>query len=234
MAKMNLLRASYSGKLGETVGAKWRDEKTIRSLPSITKDKTRELSPQQKIYRRALTVARFSTLFEPWPQRWKSNSMSAWNMRLSYVIKKMQEGCNDFDALPLTNGILSSYIKEIKVTGYYGQSSACIIYANSAEYEAFSARKNIGFLQCPNPKNNDESIFQIGYSWYGFYEYGNTPFKIYISFPRFYEYTRFFCITIDNDPLNGKPIIFMKNFHVGIHGPYGEGTAPDVILPGSW
>lgn len=40
MGKMNLLKANYEGKVGQTVGAKWKDKSTLRTLTKPADPKT--------------------------------------------------------------------------------------------------------------------------------------------------------------------------------------------------
>lgn len=46
MGKMNLLKANWEGKVGETVGAKWKNKKTIRTY---TKPSNPNTADQQKV-----------------------------------------------------------------------------------------------------------------------------------------------------------------------------------------
>ena len=47
MALLNLLKAEYTGKLGQTVGAKWKDKSTVRTLSKPTYTDT----PEQQVIR---------------------------------------------------------------------------------------------------------------------------------------------------------------------------------------
>jgi hypothetical protein len=62
MGKMNLLTASWDGKVGETVGAKWKSEHTIRTYAKPTYKRT----PAQDTVRTGFgEITKFVALFAP-------------------------------------------------------------------------------------------------------------------------------------------------------------------------
>lgn len=60
MGKMNLLKASWDGKVGETVGAKWKNKKTIRTY---TKPSNPNTEAQQKVRGAFSDITSFVALF---------------------------------------------------------------------------------------------------------------------------------------------------------------------------
>lgn len=60
MGKLNLLKASYSGKVGETVGAKWKDVNTIRVF---TKPSNPNTQAQQTVRTGFGEISKFVALF---------------------------------------------------------------------------------------------------------------------------------------------------------------------------
>lgn len=60
MGKMNLLKGSWDGKVGETVGAKWKNKKTIRTY---TKPSNPNTQAQQNVRSAFKTITSFVALF---------------------------------------------------------------------------------------------------------------------------------------------------------------------------
>ena len=60
MGKMNLLKANYSGRVGQTVGAKWKKYSTLRTYTVPSNPNTEE---QQKVRRGFSDITSFVALF---------------------------------------------------------------------------------------------------------------------------------------------------------------------------
>lgn len=60
MGKLNLLKAAYYGKVGETVGAKWKDKNTVRVL---TKPSNPNTQAQQTVRTGFGDISKFVSLF---------------------------------------------------------------------------------------------------------------------------------------------------------------------------
>lgn len=60
MGKLNLLKAAYYGKVGETVGAKWKDKNTVRVL---TKPSNPNTMAQQTVRTGFGDISKFVSLF---------------------------------------------------------------------------------------------------------------------------------------------------------------------------
>lgn len=73
MGKLNLLKAAYTGKVGETVGAKWKDKNTVRVL---TRPSNPNSAAQQVVRAGFGEVSKFVALFSD-----QIKSVSALNTR---------------------------------------------------------------------------------------------------------------------------------------------------------
>lgn len=60
MGKMNLLKANWYGKVGQTVGAKWKNKSTIRTYTKPANPKTAD---QQKVRNAFTSITSFVALF---------------------------------------------------------------------------------------------------------------------------------------------------------------------------
>lgn len=73
MGKLNLLKAAYYGKVGETVGSKWKDKNTVRVL---TKPSNPNTQAQQTVRTGFGDISKFVALFSD-----QIKSVSALNVR---------------------------------------------------------------------------------------------------------------------------------------------------------
>ena len=60
MGKLNLLKAAYYGKVGETVGAKWKDKNTVRVLTIPSNHNTQAQQTVRTVFR---DMSKFVSLF---------------------------------------------------------------------------------------------------------------------------------------------------------------------------
>ncbi|MBO7175054.1 MAG: hypothetical protein J6V57_04825 [Spirochaetaceae bacterium] len=60
MGKLNLLKAAYYGKVGETVGAKWKDKNTVRVLTIPSNPNTQAQQTVRTVFR---DMSKFVSLF---------------------------------------------------------------------------------------------------------------------------------------------------------------------------
>jgi len=112
MGKMNLLKANWVGRVGQTVGAKWKDKSTIRSY---TKPAYTDTPAQQTIRTGFGLMAAFVALFAPLIKSVNPINVKAMSLRNAILsLNKAQIIDGTFDAstlsisrggLPLPSGV---------------------------------------------------------------------------------------------------------------------------------
>lgn len=76
MGTINLLKNGYQGKLGETVGQKWKNQMTVRTYQPTNNSKSEAQLDQRSHYKELITEA--STLY-PYARGWPKNAEKKMN-----------------------------------------------------------------------------------------------------------------------------------------------------------
>lgn len=104
MGKMNLLKANYSGKVGQTVGAKWKDQSTLRTYSTPANPNTEA----QKSVRGAFAeLTKFTALFADqikYLSALDTSSMSVRNAIIKLNKEMIQNDSVDFEQLSISKG----------------------------------------------------------------------------------------------------------------------------------
>lgn len=87
MGKLNLLKASYSGRVGETVGAKWKDQNTVRVF---TKPSNPNTQAQQTVRKGFGDTSKFVALFSD--QIKTLTALNTRSMSVRNAILKLNKG----------------------------------------------------------------------------------------------------------------------------------------------
>jgi hypothetical protein len=107
MATLDLLKSAYTGKLGKTVGAKWKNKATLRTLTIPTYTDT----PEQQIIRQGFgDVASFTSLFCSQLRTltsWDTRGMSVRNAIIKYNKAKFLDGSFSPALLTIAKGGLT-------------------------------------------------------------------------------------------------------------------------------
>lgn len=108
MGKLNLLKANYTGKVGQTVGAKWKDLSTVRTYAVPADPNT---AAQQKVRGNFKALTAFVALFSD-AIRYKSaldtSSMSVRNAIIKLNKDLINATTIDFEDLSISKGGLQS------------------------------------------------------------------------------------------------------------------------------
>lgn len=124
MGKMNLLKANWEGKVGQTVGAKWKNKSTIRSY---TKPSNPDTAAQQKVRGVFGSMTSFVALFSDQIKYLSALNTAGQSVRNAIVqANKTQIDTGTFDksTLLISKGGLQ------KVAGETGTAAAGIVTVN--------------------------------------------------------------------------------------------------------
>lgn len=102
MGKMNLLKGSWDGKVGETVGAKWKNKKTIRTY---TKPSNPNTQAQQDVRNAFKQITSFVALFADQIRYLTALDVSGMSVRNAII--KLNKGMIDTNSVDLANLLIS-------------------------------------------------------------------------------------------------------------------------------
>lgn len=124
MGKMNLLKANWEGKVGQTVGAKWKNKSTIRSY---TKPSNPDTAAQQKVRGVFGSMTSFVALFADQIKYLSALNTAGQSVRNAIIqANKTQIDTGTFDksTLLISKGGLQ------KVAGETGTAAAGVVTVN--------------------------------------------------------------------------------------------------------
>lgn len=104
MGIMNLLKAKYDGKVGQTVGAKWKNQATLRTYSKPSNPNT---EAQQVVRGAFATITSFVALFADqikYSNALDTSGMSVRNAIIKLNKDKMNGGTFDFNDLIISKG----------------------------------------------------------------------------------------------------------------------------------
>ena len=110
MGKMNLLKAKYDGKVGQTVGSKWKNQATLRTYSKPSNPNT---EAQQTVRSAFASITSFVALFADqikYSNALDTSGMSVRNASIKLNKDKMNGGAIDFSTLIISKGGLQKPI----------------------------------------------------------------------------------------------------------------------------
>lgn len=113
MGKMNLLKAKYDGKVGQTVGSKWKNQATLRTYSKPSNPNT---EAQQTVRNAFASITSFVALFADqikYSNALDTSGMSVRNAIIKLNKDKMNGGAIDFSTLVISKGGLQKPINAV-------------------------------------------------------------------------------------------------------------------------
>lgn len=110
MGKMNLLKAKYDGKVGQTVGSKWKNQATLRTYSKPSNPNT---EAQQAVRSAFASITSFVALFADqikYSNALDTSGMSVRNAIIKLNKDKMNGSVIDFSTLTVSKGGLQKPI----------------------------------------------------------------------------------------------------------------------------
>lgn len=101
MAKQNFLSGGYYGKLGVTVGQRWKNIRTIRSYVIPANPRTEKQMANRGVFTKATYNSQLAMQMNYNATCFESETMSRWNVRMKTARELQNSGVLDMDLLPL-------------------------------------------------------------------------------------------------------------------------------------
>lgn len=101
MAKQNFLSGGYYGKLGVTVGQRWKNIRTIRSYVIPANPRTEKQQANRGVFGRATSNSQLAMQMNYNATCFESATMSRWNVRMKTARELQDSGVLDMELLPL-------------------------------------------------------------------------------------------------------------------------------------
>lgn len=169
MAIQNFLSGGYYGKLGATVGQRWKNKRTIRTYVVPNNPRTPSQQANRGKFADAVTYSQIGMQMNYYCALFDDPNMTRWNYRMKVARELKAAGFNDLDLIPLypmsyTPTILLSDFTRSKVEGNTHITFSCQNLTSKVD-RVFSIMFAL---------YTEENEF-LGYKLYLGYYYANNP-----------------------------------------------------------
>ena len=122
MAIQNFLSGGYYGKLGATVGQRWKNKRTIRTYVIPANPRTEVQQANRGKFANAVVFAQMGLQMNYYATVFEDPNFTRWNYRMKVARELKDKGMLDLDLIPLypTSFIPPTLIQSIKVSGVQG------------------------------------------------------------------------------------------------------------------
>ena len=122
MAIQNFLSGGYYGKLGATVGQRWKNKRTIRTYVIPANPRTEVQQANRGKFANAVVFAQMGLQMNYYATVFEDPNFTRWNYRMKVARELKDRGMLDLDLIPLypTSFVPPTLIQSIKVSGVQG------------------------------------------------------------------------------------------------------------------
>ena len=123
MAIQNFLSGGYYGKLGATVGQRWKNKRTIRTYVKPTNPRTEVQQANRNKFANAVTFAQMGMQMNYYATVFIDPNFTHWNYRMKVARELRNQGLTSLDLIPLypTSFVPPILIQNIKISSVQGQ-----------------------------------------------------------------------------------------------------------------
>lgn len=123
MAIQNFLSGGYYGKLGATVGQRWKNKRTIRTYVKPTNPRTEVQQANRNKFANAVTFAQMGMQMNYYATVFVDPNFTHWNYRMKVARELRNQGLTGLDLIPLypTSFVPPILIQNVKISGVQGQ-----------------------------------------------------------------------------------------------------------------
>ena len=123
MAIQNFLSGGYYGKLGATVGQRWKNKRTIRTYVKPTNPRTEVQQANRNKFANAVTFAQMGMQMNYYATVFDDPNFTHWNYRMKVARELRNQGLSNLDLIPLypTSFVPPTLIQSVEVSGIQGQ-----------------------------------------------------------------------------------------------------------------
>lgn len=101
MAIFNTLAGGYYGKLGATVGQRWKNKRTLRTYVIPANPRTEKQQANRGTFKEAIFYAQVAQAMNPKTKVFDTSTMTLWNKRMSLARSLQTSFARDLERLPL-------------------------------------------------------------------------------------------------------------------------------------
>ena len=169
MAIQNFLSGGYYGKLGATVGQRWKNKRTIRTYVIPANPRTEVQQANRGKFANAVVFAQMGLQMNYYATVFEDPNFTRWNYRMKVARELKDKGMLDLDLIPLypTSFVPPTLIQSIKVSGVQG--------TKHITFAVEGLTSNVDRVLSLMFAIYDENDTFLGYKLYLGYYYANNP-----------------------------------------------------------
>lgn len=149
MAIQNFLSGGYYGKLGETVGQRWKNKRTIRSYVIPNNPRTEKQQANRGLFANAVTYAQMGLQMNYYATCFVNEEFTHWNYRMRVARQLREKGLSGLDLIPL-----------------YPLSFTPPTLITELEVKEIKDNKHVTLL-CPVLQGETERVFSVMFDIFG-------------------------------------------------------------------
>lgn len=169
MAIQNFLSGGYYGKLGATVGQRWKNKRTIRTYVKPANPRTEVQQANRNKFANAVTFAQMGMQMNYYATVFVDPNFTHWNYRMKVARELRNQGLTGLDLIPLypTTFVPPILIQNVKISSVQGQKHIT--------FSTVGLNYNTDrVLSLMFAIYNENDVF-LGYKLYLGYYYANNP-----------------------------------------------------------
>lgn len=139
MATQKFLQGGYVGKLGATVGQRWKNIRTVRAYAIPHNPRTELQQSNRQRFAQAIKLAQISMILNKGATYWQSDSKTEFQLRTSQAKKDVDRGVTGYSAVPIIPSGTVPYLTLTDV-GFMRRGAGLMLVSN-------------GILEYPDPRN---------------------------------------------------------------------------------
>lgn len=205
MAIFNTLAGGYYGKLGATVGQRWKNKRTLRTYVIPANPRTEKQQANRGTFKEAIFYAQVAQAMNPKTKVFDTSTMTLWNKRMSLARSLQTSFARDLERLPLYPESFTPPILIERFGAFYEYHSASEILIEFDEAENLDGRRLVVAFTDYEENNRPENwaigsgtvVAALGGAWIRF----NRPIWEGAFDPSIMNYGFIRCVSYDEtDP----------------------------------
>lgn len=215
MAIQNFLSGGYYGKLGATVGQRWKNKRTIRTYVKPANPRTEVQQANRNKFANAVTFAQMGLQMNYYATVFDDPNFTHWNYRMKVARELRNQGLSGLDLIPLypTSFVPPTLIQSIAISSVQGQNHITFAVENlNGDTDRV--------LSLMFALYNESDVF-LGYKLYLGYYYASNPGYLEVDVDNVSEInTHCFVRAVTNDDTDSTTdMIASPNLAVDSAGP---------------
>lgn len=215
MAIQNFLSGGYYGKLGATVGQRWKNKRTIRTYVKPANPRTEIQQANRNKFANAVTFAQMGLQMNYYATVFDDANFTHWNYRMKVARELRNQGLSGLDLIPLypTSFVPPTLIQSIAISSVQGQNHITFAVENlNGDTDRV--------LSLMFALYNESDVF-LGYKLYIGYYYASNPGYLEVDVDNVSEInTHCFVRAVTNDDTDSSTdMIASPNLAIDSAGP---------------